>query len=166
METKLLIYLIKNFYGGTRITARTENGLVRQVENFNDKEKRRFRFFCTCLFLNKIVKQNYNIIRAYTTELEKKQNRSRSALRARYVREGKVKRHDGTHLHHKDGNPLNNKDSNIIILNGSKHKRHHRHLEADRNCHAALQSMLRILLQQKRTPIIKLIVKRLKTTLR
>lgn len=160
-ETHLLLFLIRRFYGGKRITARSENGLIKQICAFSDKEKRRIRFFCTCLFLNKIVKQNSKIIHAYTTALEKKQNRARVALRNKYVRLGIVKRNDGTHLHHKDGNVFNTTSSNIQVLRGKTHKRFHRHHEADANCVAFLKQLKSSLQSMKQNDLTRTLLKRL-----
>ena len=145
----MLLYLIRNFYGGTTIRARSEAGLIKTIKTFSDKEKRRIRFFCVCLFLNKIIKQNYKIIAAYTTMTEKKARQSRIRLRNRLIREGKVSRNDGSHIHHKNGNPFDNRDSNLLISKGHVHKRQHRHHEADRNCRAAMLAMFKDLTTRK-----------------
>jgi len=53
---------------------------------------------------------------------EKKNRKSRDALRNKYIRDKRVKRNDGTVLHHKDHNALNNSERNIEIRSGDSHR--------------------------------------------
>lgn len=147
-----LLFLLRHYYGGTKIRARTLNGLLSKLKSFSITEKRRMRFFYTCICLNKLVKQNWRIVNAYKTDREVRAGRARVKTRARFVREGKVKRNDGTHIHHIDGNPFNNKDSNLQIINGRAHKHAHthRHQAADANCAQFIKTLKRDLLLKRK----------------
>jgi len=167
-DNRILMYILR-YYGGLKIKARTENDLIKQISSFDDKEKRRIRFFFTCLFMNKIVKQNYKIIKAYTTEREQHANRIRNKIRSRFVREGKVKRGDGTHIHHKNGNVFDNRNSNLLIVDATKHKHAHRHHKADANCKKALHAILTNLNETRHRAnheqVVRILKRRLKRAL-
>lgn len=49
----------------------------------------------------------------------------RYANRSRFEREGRVRRGDGTEIHHLDGNALNNDPSNLRVLTKAEHQRLH-----------------------------------------
>jgi hypothetical protein len=51
---------------------------------------------------------------------EKKKRAGRNYARRLMMRLGKVHKGDGKHVDHKDGNPLNNKKSNLTVKSASK----------------------------------------------
>ena len=135
---KKLLMLARRFYGGQQIRSRSENGLLREIKVMKDSEKRRFRYFITCLEMNGIIKQNYKIRYALWTERDHKANRMRSRNRRMFKKFGLVKSKND-HIHHIDGNVFHNKFPNLEIVNGKKHKRAHRHRQADRQCQCFLK---------------------------
>ena len=46
---------------------------------------------------------------------QKKKRASRNAARAKLMKGGSVRKGDGKDVHHKDGNPRNNKSSNLAV---------------------------------------------------
>jgi len=60
---------------------------------------------------------------------QKKRRAARTKARRQAVRDGRVKKGDGKDVHHKDGNPLNNKKSNIAVTS----KKANRTLKRDKN---------------------------------
>ena len=53
----------------------------------------------------------------YHSKPKQKKNRAgRNAARRKMSEAGKVKKGDGKDVHHKDGNPLNNKKSNLKVV--------------------------------------------------
>jgi hypothetical protein len=59
------------------------------------------------------------------TDEYKKDRASRNKMRRVMIREGKVKKHDGKDIDHKNGNPRDNRRSNLRIvpksINRAKH---------------------------------------------
>ena len=53
---------------------------------------------------------------------QKKRRDMRNRVRRMMEREGKVKKGDGKDIHHRDGNPMNFKKSNLSIKNKSKNR--------------------------------------------
>ena len=53
---------------------------------------------------------------------QKKRRAMRNRGRRMMEREGKVKKGDGKDIHHRDGNPMNFKKSNLSIKNKSKNR--------------------------------------------
>jgi len=53
---------------------------------------------------------------------QKKRRAMRNKVRRLLTREGKVKKGDGKDVHHKDGNPMNSKTSNLSVRNKSKNR--------------------------------------------
>ena len=53
---------------------------------------------------------------------QKKRRAMRNRVRRMMEREGKVKKGDGKDIHHRDGNPMNFKKSNLLIKNRSKNR--------------------------------------------
>ena len=51
-----------------------------------------------------------------------KKRASRNSARAALVKGGKVKKGDGKDVHHKDGNPKNNKKSNLAVTTKAKNR--------------------------------------------
>ena len=53
---------------------------------------------------------------------QKKRRAMRNKVRRLLTREGKVKKGDGKDVHHKDGNPMNYKKSNLKLVRRSKNR--------------------------------------------
>lgn len=56
-----------------------------------------------------------------TTELKKQRNRNKNRRDA--MKSGRVKKGDGKHIDHKDGNALNNRPSNLSVISAKKNLR-------------------------------------------
>ena len=67
------------------------------------------------------------------TEKQKKRRAMRNKVRRLMLRKGKVKKGDGKDVHHKDGNPLNAKLSNLKVVNKSKTRSFPRNRKAGKN---------------------------------
>ncbi len=136
-----LIGLIKRHYGGRPIHARSRLGLLREIKSRSDTEKRRLRFFVTCLFLNKVVPQDNGVMYALQTQRDRLASLERSRNRALFMRLGLVRKGDGKHIHHRNGNPFDNRMSNLEVVNGKQHKAEHRkeHSCAECKCQAFLK---------------------------
>jgi len=59
-----------------------------------------------------------------------KKRASRNAARATMSAGGKVKKGDGKDVHHKDGNPKNNKKSNLTVTTKTKNRSFPRNAKA------------------------------------
>ena len=60
----------------------------------------------------------------YNAKPEQKKNRAaRNAARAKLIKAGKVRRGDGKDVDHKDGNPRNNKRSNLQVQPKRKNRK-------------------------------------------
>ena len=55
-------------------------------------------------------------------EKQKKRRTARNASRAAMKKKGKVSKGDGKDVHHKDGNPKNNKASNLKVTSKAKNR--------------------------------------------
>jgi|TARA_R100000081_G_C4640623_1_gene77632 hypothetical protein len=53
---------------------------------------------------------------------QKKRRAGRNAARRKMSETGKVKKGDGKDVHHKDGNPMNNKKNNLKVVSKSKNR--------------------------------------------
>lgn len=53
---------------------------------------------------------------------QKKRNAARLRARRLMIKEGKAARHDGRDIDHADGNPLNNKKSNLKVKPASENR--------------------------------------------
>ena len=59
----------------------------------------------------------------YHSKTEQKKNRAgRNTARRRAVAAGKVKKGSTKDVHHKDGNPRNNKSSNVSVVSRKKNR--------------------------------------------
>lgn len=59
----------------------------------------------------------------YHSKPEQRANRSKRVLaRRKMIKKGRVKKGDGNDVHHEDGNPQNNGDSNLKVLSKSKNR--------------------------------------------
>ena len=56
------------------------------------------------------------------TDKQKKRRAMRNKARRMLEKKGKVKKGDGKDVHHKDGNPMNSKTSNLSVRNKSKNR--------------------------------------------
>jgi len=69
-----------------------------------------------------------NYVRNYKQEsrtdssARKKKRNLRVKARRKLEKEGKVKKFDGKDVHHKDGNALNNKRSNLSVVSARKNR--------------------------------------------
>jgi hypothetical protein len=61
--------------------------------------------------------QNY-----HSSDKQKKRRAARNKARNLLLKKGRVKKGDGKDIHHKDGNPLNGKLSNLKITSKSKNR--------------------------------------------
>ena len=68
--------------------------------------------------------RNYKRERAiyHGTPKQKRRNAARKRARRLMERMGKAKKGDGKDVHHKDGNPLNNRFSNLKVMSRSKNR--------------------------------------------
>ena len=64
------------------------------------------------------------------TPAQRKRNDARKAARRKLVSAGKVKKGDGKDVHHKDGNPKNNKKSNLAVTTKAKNRSFPRNAKA------------------------------------
>ena len=53
---------------------------------------------------------------------QKKRRAMRNKVRRMMIRAGKAKKGDGKDVHHKDGNPMNSKKSNLKLVRRSKNR--------------------------------------------
>jgi hypothetical protein len=75
--------------------------------------------------------------RKYNSKPEQKKRRAaRNAARRKMIKAGKAKKGDGKDVHHKDGNPRNNKRSNLAVSSKSKN----RSIKRDKNARKRRQN--------------------------
>lgn len=67
---------------------------------------------------------------------QKKRRAARNAARRKMIKAGKARKGDGKDVHHKDGNPRNNKSSNLA----STSKKKNRSLKRDKNARKRKQN--------------------------
>ena len=58
----------------------------------------------------------------HQTSAEKKRRAGRNKARRAALAAGKVKKGDNKDVHHKDGNPRNNKSSNVAVVSRKKNR--------------------------------------------
>ena len=58
----------------------------------------------------------------HKSSTQKKKRASRNTARSKMVKAGKAKKGDGKDVHHKDGNALNNKKSNLSVVSARKNR--------------------------------------------
>ena len=58
----------------------------------------------------------------HKTDAEKKRRAARNKARRAALAKGKVKKGDKKDVHHKDGNPRNNKSSNTAVVSRKKNR--------------------------------------------
>lgn len=63
---------------------------------------------------------------------QKKRRAQRNAARRQAIRDGRVRKGDGRDIDHKDGNPHNNKKSNLRVQSKSKNRSIKRNSKAQR----------------------------------
>jgi len=73
------------------------------------------------------LERNYAFERACMPEHTLAANRLRVRNRYRFARAGLVKRGDGTQIHHKNGNPFDNRPSNLQVIPKAQHTELHWH---------------------------------------
>ena len=71
------------------------------------------------------VPRDYQLSMMCAPPKRKRAQKARARNRARFVRRGLVKPSDGRHLHHIDGNNINNASSNLKVMRASSHRRLH-----------------------------------------
>ncbi len=67
-------------------------------------------------------KRNYKQEANTESPLRKKKRNMRNKARRIAIKAGVAKRNDGKDIHHKDGNAMNNKRSNLTIKSASKNR--------------------------------------------
>jgi len=58
----------------------------------------------------------------HQTDAQKKRRAARNKARRTALAKGKVKKGDNKDVHHKDGNPSNNKSSNVAVVSRKKNR--------------------------------------------
>ena len=71
------------------------------------------------------MKRNYKkeYAKFQSSDKAKKDRASRNKVRRQALKSGKVKKGDSTSIDHKDGNPRNNKKSNLRVMSRSANAR-------------------------------------------
>ena len=67
-------------------------------------------------------KRNYKQEANTESPLRKKKRNMRNKARRTAIKAGVAKRNDGKDIHHKDGNAMNNKRSNLTVKSASKNR--------------------------------------------
>ena len=67
-------------------------------------------------------KRNYKQEASTESPLRKKKRNMRNKARRIAIKAGVAKRNDGKDVHHKDGNAMNNKRSNLTVKSASKNR--------------------------------------------
>ena len=67
-------------------------------------------------------KRNYKQEANTESPLRKKKRNMRNKARRIAIKAGVAKRNDGKDIHHKDGNAMNNKRSNLTVKSASKNR--------------------------------------------
>ena len=67
-------------------------------------------------------KRNYKQEASTESPLRKKKRAMRNKARRIAIKAGVAKRNDGKDVHHKDGNAMNNKRSNLTVKTASKNR--------------------------------------------
>ena len=67
-------------------------------------------------------KRNYQREYEIEPKSRRKERANRNLARRQMMRKGKVKKGDGKDVHHKDGNPMNHKKSNLKVVRKSKNR--------------------------------------------
>lgn len=60
--------------------------------------------------------------RYQSSEKEKKKRAARNAARRKAIANGQARKGDNKDVHHKDGNPLNNRSSNLKVISRSANR--------------------------------------------
>jgi len=60
--------------------------------------------------------------RWHSSKLKIKERSSRNQARRQLTKEGRVRKGDGKHVDHKDGNPLNRKRKNLTVMSAKKNR--------------------------------------------
>ena len=71
------------------------------------------------------VKENFlSVYRKYHASKKMKQERAlRNKNRREAIRQGRVRKGDGKHIDHKDGNPRNNMKRNLRVVSAKKNRK-------------------------------------------
>ena len=72
--------------------------------------------------ISPIYKRNYKQEANTESPLRKKKRNMRNKARRIAIKAGVAKRNDGKDIHHKDGNAMNNKRSNLTVKSASKNR--------------------------------------------
>lgn len=126
-------------------------GFYRYARGLKDKDKNMLRRMLACLDMHNIVKQDNKLTYALWTNRDKRANLIRQKNRRLFINLGLVKRGDGTHIHHRDGNINNNKRANLQIVDGKKHKAAHAkaNISANMTCTAFVKQFKRYILKSR-----------------
>ena len=109
--------------------------LLDWAKSLPDTQKTKVRRMLACLDIRKVIKQDYRMTRALYTARDKVAAQFRSKNRRLFIKMGLIKPGDShLHIHHKNGNNLDNRMSNLAIVDSKTHKKHHHNEHAERVC--------------------------------
>ncbi len=100
-------------------------GFYNYARKLSDPNKTMLRRMLACLDMHNIVEQDNKLTYALWTTHDRKANRIRSKNRRTFEKLGIVKKGDGKHIHHVNGNVFDNRRRNLRVVDGKKHKRAH-----------------------------------------
>ena len=122
MEGPAQKYLLRGVLFDTKRTMPEERRRVRRPYDPHWCNKRIFRAY-RLLMAAKFpgLERNYAFERSCMTPATRENNRLRARNRYKFLRLGLVKAGDGTEIHHVDGNPRNNRMSNLRVVPRAAH---------------------------------------------
>ena len=101
------------------------NGFLKYARKLPDRHKTHLRRMLACLDINGYLNQDNKMTYALWTEVDRKAHAARGKNRRRLEKLGLVQKGDGKHIHHKNGNTNDNRLSNLMVVDGKKHRRAH-----------------------------------------
>ena len=122
----------------------THAQLLEWARKLSDNDKTFVRRMLACLNIRGYIKRDDKLIYALWTKRDKEASKIRSRNRRLFLKLGLVKVGDGKHIHHRDGNVFNNSMSNLMIVDGTKHKKAHTNLDAEAVCSRFLHRLKKL----------------------